>query len=918
MSSISNIVANVNENQSIVSNNFDNDNILNQILSESGLNVDDCPNWRLISNIELNKKLGRDGKDKLKGDAIEIPYYMPPVAGEQSERIEDSGLPFSRFKLLEKQTGDKAGMRYAARAASGNHLFIPANFITETLEGDTLYITEGEKKAAAGCKAGYHFVAIPGVQQWADSAARNAEKVAAEELGTAIPALSEDTPIMPLLMMLICEYQPAKIVVSFDADGAVVTKAETAGDSKFKQLFANKDSYVLNKDVHFSAIKLAKAIRNQTNVPTAYGFVPHQRNENGGLSKRGLDDLIMQQPELVNQLLTDLADSASTGNVTKTKVSIEKTYVPLGYTRSESGGQTSYFWSKLTNQICALSENQLKNKVSVFAVIGADYAKKAYSITIEKKNGASESIFDFESVQETLLTEAQKAGVWNSDGRRRGAGVWYAGKDSLIVNAKNGVFKVSASGVEPVERCVESRQEIFEQAKRGTFSEVEASADDVRQLIETISKSWSWRSKSDGILSAGWVLLQAYVAALDARPMVYLNGESGCGKSYLQEYLSCLLGNWAIRVENGKDSSVAGVRQALASDAITAILDEIEPKAAASEHENANTNKVIRGLLQMFRGAYSQSRTGSFSAVKGTAAGHVQNFDVRTCAMLAGIAASELEQADKNRMLRVQMNKLERGENGQLLGNRPSLPESSLGASIFRCMWSRWGSYTTVRDALARKIEHNEERMRLTLASPLAAILTALDMSADSAYAVEMLALVNQSHAGSDALDDQQTDKEVLRSRLSQYLVAVDGANGREQMPLASVIAAALRDGMGSGAGRGKNGGFAGKALINLGMKAKIGVSFTQNGTTTQAPLLFVSNDNVEVQKIGRSLGFPAVVQTLKMIPGAVPTTKTTRERVGDAGKVSGVWVPMPDIEMLPEGVEPISDDEAQNRDKLL
>lgn len=882
MSNISNIEQETNRNQSIFKTK---EKILSKILLESGLDELDCPDWYFVNAIELNKMM-RLREQKVHSSAIMIPY-----TDMNGEPVLDTGVPFFRAKLITA----KNGMRYMSPAGSKNHLYIPNCFKKAFENCDILVITEGEKKAAKAVKHGIAAVGLAGVDMWFESFARDKAKIEAEELGLDAPKLTTETEIMRELLDLIDKIKPTKIVVLFDSDGALVSKADikigSDIDSRFSEL---NGKYTLNKNVHFASLKLAAALRAQTDIPIASGFIPFKpvpavkmsttgrQVEYVKLEKRGLDDYLMGEPTSVVQAyieqLSNIAKKSGNKHQALGKADKKKpTYVALGYSRSETG-QISYFWSHLTGQVCSLNESQMQRRASLVSVLGANYMQNRWTIEMEDEKGRKKTFFELSAVADDLISEAQKAGVWHK-GRTRGAGVW-ADKDGLIVNCQNGVFKISADGTHSeIERCEAGRKELYVTTEKGLFAEQEATAAEVKSVLDTIDSGWRWRRDSDGVLACGWVLLQAYVAALEARPHLYVSGESGCGKSYFEEYVKSLLGSWGIQISQGRESSPAGVRQAIASDAITVMLDEMEPKNSGSEIENSKLNQTIKAILQMLRGAYSKNGD-DYGAVKGSPGGEARDYEIRTSAMIAGIAPSEFEQADRNRFLRVEMRKLSRSEDGRLVSKKPQKLDPEMGAKIFRRMWSRWTVFKSNLAEISQKIRHEEERMNITLASPLAAVITALDLDLSSAAAQTLIDTVRADYVGEYCVDIAPPDHEVALNRLLNTLIPIGYSGNRLTVWVCLVKAIA--------AGLGKRvpnaGGEWGMALKAVGLTGQEGA---------QANLLFVSYDNPELKRLTAHLGFPALAITLRRVPGAIATDRENRAKICGS-KVSGVWVPVP------------------------
>jgi hypothetical protein len=98
---------------------------------------------------------------KLEVDGYELPYFD----------IDGNVIDFSRIKLRAptRLTRDGKPAKYFQRPGSGSKLYLPPYCNWRTIASDAgiaIIITEGEKKAAAGCKAGLPTIAIAGVWNW--------------------------------------------------------------------------------------------------------------------------------------------------------------------------------------------------------------------------------------------------------------------------------------------------------------------------------------------------------------------------------------------------------------------------------------------------------------------------------------------------------------------------------------------------------------------------------------------------------------------------------------------------------------------------------------------------------------------------------------------------------------------------------
>jgi len=131
-------------------------------LARSGLTETDAKKLSL-------KVLTREQNGKLTG--FFVPGYLIPYTDIKKKKVKDA----YRVRHLEEIPGKmgsvrKKPVRYTGPKGQLPHLYFPANFGNWAgLAKDTselIYLTEGEKKAAALCKAGLPCVAVPGVWGW--------------------------------------------------------------------------------------------------------------------------------------------------------------------------------------------------------------------------------------------------------------------------------------------------------------------------------------------------------------------------------------------------------------------------------------------------------------------------------------------------------------------------------------------------------------------------------------------------------------------------------------------------------------------------------------------------------------------------------------------------------------------------------
>ncbi len=893
--------ANINAKQ-LVSQNINVD--IERFLSGSGIDVGDAPGWRSINSAEANILLGRSGRDRINSPGIEIPYFN--IDGQP---VLDRGQPFKRVRLIDAAPGMP---KYLSRAGSESHLYIPAKFksIIESWKlvlpedsgsNKTLIICEGEKKAARLVKSGIAAVALAGIQMWADSKFRNVEKFNADKAGIKAPRLTKKTPVSPDIIRMIKMSGAERVVILFDSDGLAIDPATNGVSNKFKSVGDGR--VCLNPDVYWAGKTFAAALmRVIPGISVGLSFAPHAVDSgNGNLGRQGIDDYALSVSENeLREFIGKCADNCVSMSPEQIQIESDKIerdkyiaaiqkiqgFIPLGYS-SNSESTIYHIWSKYLNVVKSFTDSSLARKSAFYGNFGSEYCDEILGrdFVVQKadeKTGREEIVqrrFDLDIGQRAVVAACQASGRWSPDSSVRGAGVWSdAETGGLVINSADGLNLVRNVGTgEAIDR-VRGRH-IYESTDRGGWSDTFATHDEISNVMKLIESSWNWSNESDGILLAGWLFAQAYVGALKARPGIMLSGESGSGKSYLEEWLKKFVGMWGVRIEETRGTSLAGVSQLIKRDAVTLFLDEIEPKSGASVEEASRVNRTIDSIRQMLRAAYSRSDdSGSYGAVKGTANQEATAREVRVCAMLAAIAEHDAEQADRNRNLKIRLKRIEVGPDGKPIHRAPSMPVDSLGLKVFRLMWSRWGQFQTALDEIEQMIEHREPRMRLTLAVPIAAVAVATGRGDDKAWMKSAAAAISAEYGGAAANDDAPRDQDRALARL--MVAALDVAGVRKSV--GDTVAAALAAGLGQ-RGRGAGGPDA-DALRLAGLTARR----NHDGTVS----VFVATGHQGVEALGRQVGVVNLSSLLSSVDGAEKTSRENRVRLGAADKWAGVWVP--------------------------
>ena len=167
-------------------------------------------------------------------------------------------------------------------------------------------------------------------------------------------------------------------------------------------------------------------------------------------------------------------------------------------------------------------------------------------------------------------------------------------------------------------------------------------SDEEALLVLAIADRFHWDVPASAMLLAGWVALAPLSGVLSWRPHIWLTAAAGSGKSaILERFVGVLLGDLALPVVG--NTTEAFIRQALRSDALPVVIDEAESNEKVDQQR-------IQQILALARYASSETRA---SIGKGSVAGEVQRFRVRSMFLLSSISTALKQGADRRRFVQL-------------------------------------------------------------------------------------------------------------------------------------------------------------------------------------------------------------------------------------------------------------------------
>lgn len=257
-----------------------------------------------------------------------------------------------------------------------------------------------------------------------------------------------------------------------------------------------------------------------------------------------------------------------------------------------------------------------------------------------------------------LLVETSACGMIDLDRVLRGPGVWRGAAGGIIVHMGDKLW----IGPDLVDTS-KGRDHVFENAGQVINGFIypawpseptpvfmdPATAEDCTKLLGLIG-CWNWKMPKEcydlaPILWLGWNCVAQLSGALKWRPHLRLIGDSGMGKTWLEEMGKSLMGGDYV-VESVSDPTAAYVRQALGSSARPVLIDESEP-----DPKNDRSTEVLKTIRMASSDA--QAAVG-----RGGADGQPTRKFMRCCCYLTAVLPSPTLPQDVTRLTQLDLGPL--------------------------------------------------------------------------------------------------------------------------------------------------------------------------------------------------------------------------------------------------------------------
>ena len=258
------------------------------------------------------------------------------------------------------------------------------------------------------------------------------------------------------------------------------------------------------------------------------------------------------------------------------------------------------------------------------------------------KSRDKKAFWDVSWSRDWLFHECRTAGFFDATRSMRGPGVWRDDDGGVVVHAGTQIWH--AGNWQPA-GCQIGDYVYPAGPKEPRMADTPAKPVIAKELFDFLG-TWSWEKPDQAPhLLLGWLGAAALTGALRWRPHVWVTGDSGWGKSTLEQLIMCVLGEEAIL--RASDPSAPGVRQSLRGAARPVMLDELENDA------NNRRAKDVANLARL--GSTDQQA----AVLRGSSDQRASSAFIRACFYCTSIVRPHLDRQDMSRFALIDMKELE-------------------------------------------------------------------------------------------------------------------------------------------------------------------------------------------------------------------------------------------------------------------
>lgn len=295
-------------------------------------------------------------------------------------------------------------------------------------------------------------------------------------------------------------------------------------------------------------------------------------------------------------------------------------------------GRTYYFLSKL-GQFHQLLDKDI-NMNPILGLFGGDSDYLRTWWPKFDRSGKHVINFDHGMLREVLIRSCSlpPAGIWSPEQNVRGVGTWAEDDGTLVMHCGDRLFLSNGPAQIPGVRG----RLLYPGAPAQPHPETGAAGEGgpCDALLAKCS-TWNWqRGALDAQLHVAWIVAAMLGAAPAWRPIEWITGGSGTGKSTLMRLTRWVMGPKGM--VTSEDATPAGIKQRVGDSSIAVSIDELESEANSSRAQD---------IMKLARIASSGGES-----LRGSPGGVSMSFISRNAFQFSSIVIPSLPQQDKNRL----------------------------------------------------------------------------------------------------------------------------------------------------------------------------------------------------------------------------------------------------------------------------
>jgi hypothetical protein len=308
---------------------------------------------------------------------------------------------------------------------------------------------------------------------------------------------------------------------------------------------------------------------------------------------------------------------------------------------------------------------------------GWEYLRETWPVwtkvdTADGEKWVKKSEFNHAFLAPVLISSCQAKGVWDPSDRVRGCGTWVEDTGDLVMHCGGHLWRATAGTV--IREDAGIRGDILYPRRAPLGEPIFTGLDQTGERILRQLETWNFkRGELDQRIVLGAIVAALLGQAPSWRPMLWVTGGKGTGKSTLQKLIEWIIGDRA--AIKPAATSQAYVYQKIGDSSLPVLLDEFEAK---------DDNKRTQDVIELMRIAASGGELG-----RGGSENNPRTYTLRSCFMAFSILIPPLSPQDRSRMAIVDLRPLRLDDDNAALDfDLPDDHDLALGS---KDRWSKTG-----------------------------------------------------------------------------------------------------------------------------------------------------------------------------------------------------------------------------------